>query len=277
MKEVKVKDFFIGPGRPLALIAGPCVIESEGMVLETADELKEIAQRVNMPFIFKSSYSKANRLSISSFAGPGLKEGLRVLAKVKEEFGIPILTDVHCSTEVEAVAQVADIIQIPAFLCRQTKLLLQAARSGPPLNKKKGPFMAPQDMGYIAAKAESVGNSQVLLTERGTFFGYGNLVVDMRSLAIMAKLGYPVVFDATHSVQLPGGEKGRSGGQREFVPILLRAAVAAGCQAIYLEVHPQPEEALSDSASQWPLSRLEKLLYQIKELEATRGRWDEVL
>ncbi len=277
MKEVKVKDFFIGPGRPLALIAGPCVIESEGMVLETADELKEIAQRVNMPFIFKSSYSKANRLSISSFVGPGLKEGLRVLAKVKEEFGIPVLTDVHCTTEVEAVAQVADIIQIPAFLCRQTKLLLQAARSGLPLNIKKGQFMAPQDMGYIAAKAESTGNGGILLTERGTFFGYGNLVVDMRSLTIMAKLGYPVVFDATHSVQLPGGEKGKSGGQREFVPILLRAAVAAGCQAIYLEVHPQPEEALSDSASQWPLSKLEKLLCQIKELEATRGRWDEVL
>ncbi len=277
MKEVKVRDIIIGPGRPLALIAGPCVIESEGMVLETAAKIKGIAQRLNIPFIFKSSYSKANRLSINSFTGPGLKEGLRILAKVKEELDIPILTDVHCVSDVEAAAQVVDVIQIPAFLCRQTGLVLQAARSGLPLNIKKGQFMAPQDMGYIAAKVESVGNGQILLTERGTFFGYGNLVVDMRALAIMGKLGYPVVFDGTHSVQLPGGGQGSSGGQREFVPPLLRAAVAAGCQAIYLEVHPQPQEALSDSASQWPLGELEKLLREVKELaEMTRG-WDEIL
>jgi len=277
MREVKVRDIVIGPGRPLALIAGPCVIESEEMVLKTAEGIKEIAQRLDIPFIFKSSYSKANRLSIKSFTGPGLEKGLRILAKVKEEFDLPILTDVHCSAEVEAVAQVVDLMQIPAFLCRQTELLLQAARSGLPLNIKKGQFMAPQDMGYIAAKAESVGNGQILLTERGTFFGYGNLVVDMRSLAIMGKLGYPVVFDGTHSVQLPGGGKGKSSGQREFVPLLLRAAVAVGCQAIYLEVHPQPEEALSDSATQWHLKELERLLVEVKELERVRRRWDEIL
>ena len=277
MREVRIKDIVIGPGNPLVLIAGPCVIESEGMVMETAEKIKEIAQQLNIPFIFKSSYSKANRLSISSLTGPGLKEGLRVLSRVKEELDLPLLTDVHCTTEVEAAAQVVDVLQIPAFLCRQTELVLQAARSGLPLNLKKGQFMAPQDMGYIAAKAESVGNRQVLLTERGTFFGYGNLVVDMRSLAIMGKLGYPVVFDATHSVQLPGGGKGRSGGQREFVPPLLRAAVAARCQAIYLEVHPQPQKALSDSASQWPLGELKKLLLQVKELEMVRRRGNEVL
>ncbi len=277
MREVKVKDIVIGPGRPLALIAGPCVIESEEMVLKTAEEIKEIAKRLDMPFIFKSSYSKANRLSIKSFTGPGLEEGLRVLAKVKKELDIPLLTDVHCYTEVETVAQVVDVIQIPALLCRQTKLLLQAARSGLPLNIKKGQFMAPQDMGYIAKKAETAENGQILLTERGTFFGYGNLVVDMRSLVIMGKLGYPVVFDGTHSVQLPGGGKGESSGQREFVPLLLRAAVAVGCQAIYLEVHPQPEEALSDSATQWHLKELERLLVEVKELERIRRRWSEIL
>lgn len=272
MKEVKVKDILIGPDGPLALIAGPCVIESERMALRTAEKIKMIAQELDIPFIFKSSYSKANRLSIKSFTGPGLKKGLRILAKVKEKLDIPILTDVHSSTEVDAVAQVVDVIQIPAFLCRQTELVVQAARSGLPLNIKKGQFMAPQDMGYIAEKAESVGNRQVLITERGTFFGYGNLVVDMRSLAIMGKLGYPVAFDGTHSVQLPGGREGQSGGQREFVPYLLRAAVAVGCQAIYLEVHPQPQEALSDSASQWPLGKLERLLSEVKQLEGVRGR-----
>jgi len=277
MREVRIKDIVIGPGNPLVLIAGPCVIESEGMVMETAEGIKNIAQQLDIPFIFKSSYSKANRLSISSFTGPGMEEGLRVLSRVKEELDLPLLTDVHCTTEVEAVAQVADVLQIPAFLCRQTALVIQAARSGLPLNIKKGQFMAPQDMGYIAAKAESVGNRQVLLTERGTFFGYGNLVVDMRSLAIMGKLGYPVVFDATHSVQLPGSGQGRSGGQREFVPLLLRAAVAAGCQAIYMEVHPRPQKALSDSASQWPLGELEGLLVEVKELEKVRRRRNEVL
>ena len=277
MREVRIKDIVIGPGNPLVLIAGPCVIESEGMVMETAERIKNIAQQLDIPFIFKSSYSKANRLSISSFTGPGMEEGLRILSRVKEELDLPLLTDVHCTTEVEAVAQVADVLQIPAFLCRQTALVIQAARSGLPLNIKKGQFMAPQDMGYIAAKAESVGNRQVLLTERGTFFGYGNLVVDMRSLAIMGKLGYPVVFDATHSVQLPGSGQGRSGGQREFVPLLLRAAVAAGCQAIYMEVHPRPQKALSDSASQWPLGELEGLLVEVKELEKVRRRRNEVL
>ncbi len=215
MRRVKVRDIIIGPGRPLALIAGPCVIESEGMVLKTAEEIKRIIQRLDIPFIFKSSYSKANRLSIKSFTGPGLEKGLNILAKVKEEVGVPIVTDVHCSTEVNSVAQVVDLMQIPAFLCRQTELVVQAARSGLPLNIKKGQFMAPWDMGHIAGKAESVGNQQILLTERGTFFGYGNLVVDMRSLAIMGRLGYPVVFDGTHSVQLPGGEGGRSGGVGE--------------------------------------------------------------
>jgi 2-dehydro-3-deoxyphosphooctonate aldolase (KDO 8-P synthase) len=277
MREVRIKDMVIGPDRPLALIAGPCVIESEGMVLQTVEGIMEIAQKLDIPFIFKSSYSKANRLSVNSFTGPGLEDGLRILARVKEEWGVPVLTDVHSSTQVKAVAQVVDLLQIPAFLCRQTELLLEAARSGLPLNIKKGQFMAPQDMGYIADKAESVGNGQILLTERGTTFGYRNLVVDMRSLAIMGQLGYPVVFDATHSVQLPGGGEGRSGGQREFVPLLLRAAVAAGCQAIYLEVHPQPEEALSDSASQWPLGDLERLLLEVKDFEEVRRSWDEIL
>lgn len=277
MREVRIKDMVIGPDRPLALIAGPCVIESEGMVLQTVEGIMEIAQKLEFPFIFKSSYSKANRLSVNSFTGPGLEDGLRILARVKEEWGVPVLTDVHSSTQVKAVAQVVDLLQIPAFLCRQTELLLEAARSGLPLNIKKGQFMAPQDMGYIADKAESVGNGQILLTERGTTFGYRNLVVDMRSLAIMGQLGYPVVFDATHSVQLPGGGEGRSGGQREFVPLLLRAAVAAGCQAIYLEVHPQPEEALSDSASQWPLGDLERLLLEVKDFEEVRRSWDEIL
>jgi 2-dehydro-3-deoxyphosphooctonate aldolase (KDO 8-P synthase) len=277
MREVRIKDMVIGPDRPLALIAGPCVIESEGMVLQTVEGIMEIAQKLEFPFIFKSSYSKANRLSVNSFTGPGLEDGLRILARVKEEWGVPVLTDVHSSTQVKAVAQVVDLLQIPAFLCRQTELLLEAARSGLPLNIKKGQFMAPQDMGYIADKAESVGNGQILLTERGTTFGYRNLVVDMRSLAIMGQLGYPVVFDATHSVQLPGGGEGRSGGQREFVPLLLRAAVAAGCQAIYLEVHPQPEEALSDSASQWPLGDLERLLLEVKGFEEVRRSWDEIL
>lgn len=277
MREVRIKDMVIGPDRPLALIAGPCVIESEGMVVQTVEGIMEIAQKLEFPFIFKSSYSKANRLSVNSFTGPGLEDGLRILARVKEEWGVPVLTDVHSSTQVKAVAQVVDLLQIPAFLCRQTELLLEAARSGLPLNIKKGQFMAPQDMGYIADKAESVGNGQILLTERGTTFGYRNLVVDMRSLAIMGQLGYPVVFDATHSVQLPGGGEGRSGGQREFVPLLLRAAVAAGCQAIYLEVHPQPEEALSDSASQWPLGDLERLLLEVKGFEEVRRSWDEIL
>jgi len=277
MREVRIKDMVIGPDRPLALIAGPCVIESEGMVLQTVEGIMEIAQKLDIPFIFKSSYSKANRLSVNSFTGPGLEDGLRILARVKEEWGVPVLTDVHSSTQVKAVAQVVDLLQIPAFLCRQTELLLEAARSGLPLNIKKGQFMAPQDMGYIADKAESVGNGQILLTERGTTFGYRNLVVDMRSLAIMGQLGYPVVFDATHSVQLPGGGEGRSGGQREFVPLLLRAAVAAGCQAIYLEVHPQPEKALSDSASQWPLGDLERLLLEVKDFEEVRRSWDEIL
>lgn len=277
MREVRIKDMVIGPDRPMALIAGPCVIESEGMVLQTVEGIMEIAQKLDIPFIFKSSYSKANRLSVNSFTGPGLEDGLRILARVKEELGVPVLTDVHSSTQVKAVSQVADLLQIPAFLCRQTELLLEAARSGLPLNIKKGQFMAPQDMGYIADKAESVGNGQILLTERGTTFGYRNLVVDMRSLAIMGQLGYPVVFDATHSVQLPGGGEGRSGGQREFVPLLLRAAVAAGCQAIYLEVHPQPEEALSDSASQWPLGGLERLLLEVKDFEEVRRSWDEIL
>ncbi len=269
--SVKIGDFTVGGGNLLALIAGPCVIESEKIVFNTCEKIKEITSRHKIPFIFKSSYTKANRLKIDSYSGPGLKDGLRILEKVKKEFDVPILTDIHNQDEALPVSQVADILQIPAFLCRQTDLILSAAKTGKPLNIKKGQFMAPEDMLSIAKKAESVGNKNILLTERGSFFGYHNLVVDMRSLQIMRNLGYPVVFDATHSLQLPGSQGSYSGGQPQFILPMARAAVACGCDALFLETHPDVKNALCDKDSMLPLDRLEELLIQVKAIDqATR-------
>ncbi|MGB2696812.1 MAG: 3-deoxy-8-phosphooctulonate synthase [Candidatus Zixiibacteriota bacterium] len=264
---VKIDDFIVGPGNPLALIAGPCVLESEEVAFKTAEKVKELTQKYNVPYIFKSSYLKANRLNINSYTGPGLDQGLEILAKLKKEFDIPVLTDIHSKDEVKPVSEVVDILQIPAFLCRQTDLVIEAAKTKKPLNIKKGQFLAPEDMKSIAEKAESVGNNQILLTERGTTFGYHNLVVDMRSLVIMRGLGYPVVFDATHSLQLPGGAGNSSGGQPQFILPLARAAVACGCDAIFVETHPNPGQALCDKASMLPLEKMEELLLNIRKVE----------
>jgi len=271
--SVKIGDFTIGGANRLALIAGPCVIESEEVVFTTCGKIKEIASRHKIPFIFKSSYTKANRLNVNSYSGPGLKDGLRILEKVKEEFDVPILTDIHNPAEALPVSEVADILQIPAFLCRQTDLVLSAARRGKPLNIKKGQFMAPEDMLPVAKKAESVGNKNILLTERGSFFGYHNLVVDMRSLQIMHNLGYPVVFDGTHSLQLPGSHGNRSGGQPQFILPMARAAVACGCDALFVETHPDVKNALCDKDSMLPLDRLEELLIQVIAIDRViRGK-----
>ena len=257
---VSIGGVEVGRGRPLALIAGPCVIESEELVLEVAGRVSELADELGLPFVFKSSYLKDNRSSPGSHAGPGLEGGLRALERVKNELGVPVLSDIHERGEVAAAAEVLDALQIPAFLCRQTRLLEDAARTGLPVNIKKGQFMAPGDMGRIVAKAEAAGGRSVLLTERGSSFGYNNLVVDMRSFSIMSGFGCPVVFDATHSVQLPGAAGGVSGGQPEFVPVLARAACAAGCDALFLETHPEPASALSDAHSMIPLGELRGLL-----------------
>ena len=259
-RVVRIGDVEIGDGRPLALIAGPCVIESEELTLEVAGRVKELAADLGVPFIFKSSYLKDNRLSPGSHAGPGLESGLRVLERVRSELDVPVLSDVHERGEVVPASAVLDAIQIPAFLCRQTRLLEEAARTGLPLNIKKGQFMAPDDMERVVGKAAAAGNDRVLLTERGTSFGYHNLVVDMRSIKTMKSFGCPVVFDATHSVQLPGAASGVSGGEPEFVPVLARAACAAGCDALFLETHPSPESALSDAHSMIPLSDLRPVL-----------------
>jgi 2-dehydro-3-deoxyphosphooctonate aldolase (KDO 8-P synthase) len=264
---VKINHIEIGKGCPLALIAGPCVIESEKIVLHTCEKIKEITAKVKIPFIFKSSYSKANRLSAESYSGPGMSKGLKILGKAKKELDVPILTDIHNPEEAEPVAEVANVIQIPAFLCRQTDLVLAAAKTGKAINIKKGQFMAPEDMGSIAKKIEFVGNHNILLTERGTFFGYHNLVVDMRSLVIMRSLGYPVVFDATHSLQLPGSGGGFSGGQPQFILPLARAAVACGCDALFIETHPDVKNALCDKDSMLPLEKLEELLIQVVKID----------
>ncbi|MEW6325707.1 MAG: 3-deoxy-8-phosphooctulonate synthase, partial [Nitrospirota bacterium] len=244
VQPVQVADIAAGAGRPLFLIAGPCVIENDAVVMETASALKRIGEALNIRVVFKSSYDKANRSAIDSYRGPGLVAGLKVLRQVKERFGLPLLSDVHHPEEVKAAAEVLDILQIPAFLCRQTDLIVAAAKSGKAVNVKKGQFMAPWEMGNIVKKIESAGNHRILLTERGASFGYNNLVADMRSIPIMQRLGYPVIFDATHSVQLPGGQGTSSGGQREFIPTLTRAAVAAGCDGLFMEVHPDPGKAL---------------------------------
>lgn len=269
-RTVDVKGISIGRDAPLVLIAGPCVIESEMLVMKTAEKIKKTAEHLHIPFIFKSSYAKANRTSGDSFIGLGIEEGLRILRKVREVLCVPVLTDVHSKTEVEIAAESVDVLQIPAFLCRQTDLAIACGRTGKPVNVKKGQFIAPEDMDHIAKKIESTGNKNILLCERGTTFGYHNLIVDMRSLVIMKKLGYPVIFDATHSVQLPGGAGHSSGGSPEFIAPLARAAVAVGIEAIFIETHPEPSQALSDAASMLPLSQLERLITQIQMIDMAR-------
>jgi 2-dehydro-3-deoxyphosphooctonate aldolase (KDO 8-P synthase) len=270
--EVDIGPFSVGGDRPHFLIAGPCVIESEGLVLETASAIAEIAEDLGIPYIFKASYDKANRTSIASFRGLGLATGLKILQKVKDELGVPILTDIHEEQDVLQVAEVVDVLQIPAFLCRQTDLLCAAAKSGRVVNVKKGQFLSPWDMANVVNKLQEAGTRKMFLTERGASFGYQNLVVDMRSLPVMRNLGYPVVFDATHSVQLPGGGGTCSSGQREFVAPLARAAAAVGCDGFFMEVHPRPEEALSDGPNMVRLSELRSLLQQLQAIWDVSGK-----
>ena len=260
MKTVTIESITVGARQPLALIAGPCVIEDPVRTLNIGKAVKAIAAKVGMPYIFKASFDKANRSSFKSFRGPGLTEGLKILAHIKQELGVPVLSDIHCITQIEAAAEVLDILQIPAFLCRQTDLVYQAAKTGKVVNVKKGQFLAPLDMKNVINKVREAGNEKILLTERGFSFGYNNLVVDMRSLPIMRSLGYPVVFDATHSVQLPGGAGTASSGQREFVANLARSAVAAGVDMLFMEVHDNPAEALSDGPNMLYIDQLEELL-----------------
>jgi 2-dehydro-3-deoxyphosphooctonate aldolase (KDO 8-P synthase) len=267
MKLVRVGNIEVGANRPLSVIAGPCVIESRESALRHAAALKQKADRAGVPYIFKSSFDKANRSSIASFRGPGLKSGLEILAEVKREIGAPILTDVHELDQITAAAEVADVLQIPAFLCRQTDFVVAVAKSGRVVNVKKGQFLAPWDIGNVLQKILSTGNDQVLLTERGVSFGYNNLVSDMRSLVVMRDLGYPVVFDATHSLQLPGGLGDASGGERKYIPTLARAGVAAGIDALFMEVHEDPEHALSDGPNSLALQDFEALLRTVKEID----------
>ena len=258
----------VGPDRPMFLIAGPCVIESETLVFEVAGRMRDITRELGIPYVFKASFDKANRSSGSSYRGPGLDAGLAILAKVKHELGVPVLTDVHEDTPLAEVAAVVDVLQTPAFLCRQTNFILAVASAGRPVNIKKGQFLSPWEMANVVDKARSTGNGQVMVCERGFSFGYNNLVSDMRGLAVMRATGAPVVFDATHSVQLPGGQGKASGGQREFVPVLARAAVAAGVSGIFMETHPDPARALSDGPNAWPLDRMRSLLAMLTEIDA---------
>ena len=261
--------FQAGLEHPLFLIAGPCVIESEQLTLDTAGRLAEITRLLGIPFIFKSSFDKANRTSSSSYRGPGVEQGLRILEQVKRQIEVPVLTDVHEDTPLEEVAAVVDVLQTPAFLARQTNFIRNVARQGRPVNIKKGQFLAPWDMDNVVEKARETGNRQIMVCERGVSFGYNTLISDMRALAIMRSTGCPVVFDATHSVQQPGGRGSCSGGQREFVPLLARAAVAAGVSGLFMETHPNPDEALSDGPNMWPLSLMEELLETLKLLDET--------
>jgi 2-dehydro-3-deoxyphosphooctonate aldolase (KDO 8-P synthase) len=263
---VHIDEIRIGTDCPLVLIAGPCVIESAQSAWETASFLKALTHKLGIPFVFKASYDKANRTSIDSFRGPGLAEGLRILQDIKNDLNIPILSDVHSPAEIEAAAQILDVIQIPAFLCRQTDFILAASRTQKPINIKKGQFLAPWDMNNVVEKVRSCGNSQILLTERGTMFGYNNLVVDFRCFKIMKATGFPVIFDATHSIQLPGGAGKSSGGQRDYAPMLARAAVAAGVDGIFLEVHQKPDQALCDGPNSLKLDSLERLLCQLQAI-----------
>lgn len=272
MREIKIGNIKIGGGNPVALIAGPCVIESEPSALRHAKKLKNITKRLKVPFIYKTSFDKANRTSIHSYRGPGIDKGMLILERIKKELSIPILSDVHCREDVRRAAKVLDVIQIPAFLSRQTDLIIAAARTGKPVNVKKGQFLAPWDVKHIIEKIESTGNRNILITERGASFGYNTLVCDFRSILIMRKFGYPVVFDATHSVQAPGGKGDRSGGDREFIEPLALAAVACGADAIFVEVHEDPEKALSDGPNALPMDRLEDFLKKLKRLEEAIGR-----
>jgi 2-dehydro-3-deoxyphosphooctonate aldolase (KDO 8-P synthase) len=270
---MKLHGFEVGPDQPFFLIAGPCVVESERLVLDTAAKLKDITQRLGIPLIFKSSFDKANRSSQKSFRGPGLEEGLRILGEVRRQLRLPVLTDVHEDTPLAEVAPEVDVLQTPAFLCRQTNFILNVASQGKPVNIKKGQFLSPWEMQNVVDKARSTGNQQIMVCERGFSFGYNNLVSDMRSLMVMRATGCPVVFDATHSVQLPGGKGSASGGQREFIPVLARSAVAAGVAGLFMETHPDPDKALSDGPIAWPLDRMESLLTTLKALDvATKAK-----
>jgi len=266
-RSIAVGPLSIGGQNPLALIAGPCVIESEKIAMEIAEKLKRITTDLHVPFIFKASYDKANRTSIKSFRGPGLNDGLKILQKIKTELDLPVLSDVHKEEEIDPAAEVLDILQIPAFLCRQTDLLVKAAQTGKPVNVKKGQFLAPWDMKNVVVKLEESGNINILLTERGATFGYNNLVVDMRSLVLMREHGYPVIFDATHSLQQPGGQGTTSGGQSEMVPDLARGAVAVGCDALFMEIHTDPSKALSDGPNMLKIDLLPELLEQLVTLD----------
>jgi 2-dehydro-3-deoxyphosphooctonate aldolase (KDO 8-P synthase) len=269
---VKLCGFEAGLEQPFFLIAGPCVIESEQLALDTAGQLQEICARLGIPFIYKSSFDKANRSSGESFRGPGVEEGLRILAEVKRQIGVPVLTDVHEDTDVRLVASVVDVLQTPAFLCRQTNFIHRVAAAGVPVNIKKGQFLSPWEMKNVVDKARATGNRQIMVCERGASFGYNNLVSDMRSLAVMRETGCPVVFDATHSVQLPGGQGTSSGGQREFIPVLARAAVAVGVSGLFMETHPEPAKALSDGPNAWPLGQIERLLTTLKDIDTIAKR-----
>jgi 2-dehydro-3-deoxyphosphooctonate aldolase (KDO 8-P synthase) len=266
-KQVRVGGVSIGSASPLVLIAGPCVLESEALSLEIAQRIKKISEEIGMPFIFKASYDKGNRTSIDSFRGPGIKDGLKILARVKKEVGVPVTSDVHCQEEVKLAAETLDLIQIPAFLCRQTALLLAAGHCGKAVNIKKGQFLAPEDMENVIKKVRSGGNENIILTERGTSFGYHNLIVDMRSLPIMRSLGYPVIFDATHSTQLPGSGGDFSGGEKKYAEVLARAAVAAGCDGLFFEVHPEPKTAPCDGQNMLTPDELKPLLEKLKEID----------
>lgn len=265
---MKLCGFDVGIDQPFFLIAGPCVIESEQFAIDTAGELKKIAQELQIPFIYKSSYDKANRTSSSSYRGPGIEEGLRILAAVKKQLHVPVLTDVHESTPIEEVASVVDVMQTPAFLCRQTDFIQRVAKANIPVNIKKGQFLSPWEMKNVVEKARETGNQQIMVCERGASFGYNNLVSDMRSLAVMRDTQCPVVFDATHSVQLPGGLGNKSSGQRQFVPVLARAAMAAGIAGLFMETHPNPDQALSDGPNSWPLDQIEPLLKSLIKVDA---------
>lgn len=266
---MKLCGFNVGLDQPFFLIAGPCVIEGEQFALDTAGALKEITAALNIPFIYKSSYDKANRTSKNSFRGLGLEAGLKILDKVKKQIGVPVLTDVHEDTPMEEVASVVDVLQTPAFLCRQTNFIERVAKQNIPVNIKKGQFLSPWEMQHVVEKARDTGNQQIMVCERGASFGYNNLVSDMRSLAVMRETGCPVVFDATHSVQLPGGGGGKTAGQREFVPVLARAAIAAGIAGVFMESHPDPDKAPSDGPNMWPLAKMKELLSVLKEIDVT--------
>lgn len=274
---MKLCGFEVGLDKPLFLIAGPCVIESEGLVLETAGYLKELCSQLNIPFIYKSSFDKANRSSLSSYRGPGFEKGLAILEKVKTQIGVPVLTDVHEDTPLVEVSSIVDVLQTPAFLCRQTNFIQKVAAMNKPVNIKKGQFLAPWEMKHVITKAKAGGNEQIMACERGVSFGYNNLVSDMRSLAIMRETGCPVVYDATHSVQLPGGNNGVSGGQREFVPVLARAAVAAGISGIFMETHPDPDRALSDGPNSWPLDKMKQLLESLIAIDTVYKKTGEII